>query len=131
MSIFFSITSIFDHKRWVLCFLLLTLFSCKKSGNLVAPKKDTTVTPKPAVFATPSYNPLALDTTRLFDAVPLVHNLARTDLLEISGVAASRLNPGILYIHGDSGNPNQVYLTDGSGANDGTLTLTPVGNRDW
>jgi len=131
MSVFLSITSIFDHKRWVLCFLLLSFFSCKKFGSLIPPKKDTTVTPKPVVFTTPAYNPSGLDTTKLFDAVPVVHNLALTDLLEISGVAASRINPGILYIHGDSGNPNQVYLTDGSGANNGTLTLTTVGNRDW
>jgi len=131
MSIPFSITSIFDHKRWVLCFLLLSLFSCKRSGDIVAPKKDTAVTPKPAVFATPNYNPSALDSTKLFNILPVVHNLARTDLLEISGVAASRINPGILYIHGDSGNPNQIYLSNGGGTSVGTLTLTTVGNRDW
>lgn len=126
----FSITTPF--KSGLLCILALSIFSCKKSGNTVAPVKDTTVTP-PAqvVFQKPSYNPSALDTTKLFNPIPVVNNLARTDLLEISGVAASRINPGILYIHDDSGNPNQVYLTDGSGADKGTLTLTPVSNRDW
>ena len=63
--------------------------------------------------------------------MPVTNNLVRTDLLEISGVAASRINAGILYIHNDSGNPNQIYLTDATGADKGTLTLTPVGNRDW
>jgi hypothetical protein len=70
--------------------------------------------PKQVVFPKTSYNPSGLDTTKLFDPI-----------------AASRTNPGILYIHNDSGNPNQVYMTDGTGANKGTLTLTPVGNRDW
>ena len=121
-------------KSGLLCFLIITAFSCNKSGNIVTPVKDSVITVKPpptVVFATPTYNPSALDTTRLFDPIPVTNNLARKDLLEVSGVAASRLNPGILYIHDDSGNPNQVYLTDGSGADRGTLTLTPVGNRDW
>jgi hypothetical protein len=116
-----------------LCFLILTTLSCNKSGNTVLPVKDTTVVtpPQQVEFPKTSYNPSGLDTTKLFNPIPVVNDLARADLLEISGVAASRINPGILYIHDDSGNPNQVYLTDGSGADKGTLTLTPVGNRDW
>jgi hypothetical protein len=119
-------------KSGLFCVLILSVFSCKKSGNII-PVKDTTVVtpPKQVEFPKTSYDPSALDTTKLFDPIPVVNDLARKDLLEISGVAASRINPGILYIHNDSGNPNQVYLTDGSGADKGTLTLTPVGNRDW
>jgi len=110
---------------------MIWFLSCKKSGNAVIALKDTVLTPpKQVVIQIPSYNPTGLDTTKLFNPVPVVNNLARKDLLEISGVAASRINPGILYIHNDSGDPNQVYLTDGSGADKGTLTL-PVSNRDW
>jgi len=121
-------------KTGLLCFLMFVLFSCKKSGNLITAKNDTTIiTPPPVVvtFQIPTYNPAGLDSTKLFNSIPVVNNLARTDLLEISGVAASRINAGILYIHDDSGNPSQVYLTDGIGADKGTLTLTSVGNRDW
>jgi len=105
--------------------------SCKKQENGSISTKDTTSTPVIVQFIKPSYNPSGLDTTKLFNPIPVVNNLVRIDLLEISGVAASRINPGVLYIHDDSGNPNQVYLTDGAGDNIGTLTLTPVGNRDW
>src|ERR1700761_1604684 len=120
-------------KNGLLCFLILTILSCNKSGNSVLPVKDTTVTTPPETIEFPktSYNPSALDTTKLFNSIPVVNALARQDLLEVSGVAASRINPGILYIHQDSGDPSQVYLTDGSGADKGTLTLTSVGNRDW
>jgi hypothetical protein len=120
-------------KNGLLCFLILTILSCNKSGNSVLPVKDTTVTtsPKTVEFPKTSYDPSGLDTTKLFNTVPVVNALVRQDLLEVSGVAASRINPGILYIHQDSGDPNQVYLTNGSGANNGTLTLTSVGNRDW
>ncbi|HVW95416.1 MAG TPA: hypothetical protein VHA56_05580 [Mucilaginibacter sp.] len=116
----------------MLCFIILFTFSCKKSGNgVVAPQDTIPNQPPPVQFVKPSYSPVGLDTTQLFNKIPVVHNLARTDLLEISGVAASRVNPGVLYIHNDSGNPNQVYLTNSNGDNIGTLTLVTVGNRDW
>src|ERR1700749_448378 len=117
-------------KNGLLCFFILFAFSCKKSATTAVKPTDTTATLPPAVqFVKPSYDPVGLDTTKLFNSTPVVHDLARTDLLEISGVAASRINPGVLYIHNDSGNPNQVYLTNGNGDNIGTLTLTSVGNR--
>jgi len=133
----FSITTRFNNqkhnvKNGLLCFFVLFAFSCNKSATNTIKPKDTTAATTPVVqFPKPTYDPVGLDTTKLFNKVPVVHNLARTDLLEISGVAASRINPGVLYIHDDSGNPNQVYLTNGNGANIGTLTLTPAGNRDW
>ena len=113
-----------------LCFFLFAILSCKKSTNSATPAGDTTVI-NTVKFISPSYDPSSLDTTKLFNPVPVTNNLAKKDLLEISGVAASRINPGILYIHNDSGNANQVYLTDGTGADKGTLTIAPVGNRDW
>src|ERR1700748_150805 len=113
-------------KNGLLCFIIPAIFSCNKPGNTVLPLKDTTVVsvPKTIEFPKTSYNPSGLDTTKLFNNVPVVNALARQDLLEVSGVAASRSNPGILYIHQDSGDPNQIYLTDGNGNNNGTLTLT-------
>jgi hypothetical protein len=133
----FNITTPFNSKpvnMGLLCFVIFACFSCKKSGTVITSPRDTAVTAVPPAtvnFLTPSYNPVLLDTSKLFNPTPVTNNLFRKDLLEISGVAASKINPGILYIHNDSGNPNQVYLTDGSGADKGTLTLTPVGNRDW
>ena len=129
----FNTTTRFNIKNGLLCFLILSIFACNKSGNSVLPVKDTTVVtpPKQVIFPKTTYNPSALDTTKLFYSIPAVNDLVRQDLLEVSGVAASRINPGILYIHQDSGDPNQVYLTDGNGADKGTLTLTLVSNRDW
>jgi len=115
-------------------FLCFALFSCKKSGDANTAKTDTTATTPPIAvvsFQPTNYNPSTLDSTKLFNVAPVVNNLTRTDLLEISGVAASRINTGILYIHNDSGNSAQVYLTDATGADKGTLSLTTVGNRDW
>src|SRR3569833_1943266 len=124
-------------KIGLLSFLILSVFACRKASGK-APVKDTTenntppgdLVPPVVHFPTPSYNPSALDTTRAFVTTPLVNNLQRTDLLEISGIAASRVNPGVLYIHNDSGNPSLVYLIDRTGAAKGTLNI-PAGNRDW
>jgi len=137
---FFSINTRFNHKRKQLAtsglflFYVIVLVACKKSSqdkSATNAAKDTIAAPVTVNFFTPSYNPSALDTTRLFNKTPVTNNLARKDLLEISGVAASRTNTGILYIHNDSGNPNQIYLTDANGNDDGTLTLASVANRDW
>lgn len=121
-------------KNGLLCFLLIVALGCKKATTAL-PIKDTTgnattTPPQQVQFAKPSYNPFGLDTTTAFEKAPLVNDLARKDLIEISGVAASRINPGVLYIHNDSGNPDQVYLTNGNGDNIGTLNM-PVPNRDW
>ncbi|MDB5156061.1 MAG: hypothetical protein JWR50_768 [Mucilaginibacter sp.] len=121
-------------KMGLLLFITLSCFSCKKSQVTSKSNADTVVTVKPPAtinFFKPSYNPSGLDTCKLFNAMPVTNKLSRTDLLEISGAAASRINPGVLYIHNDSGNASQVYLTDATGADKGTLTLTSVGNRDW
>ncbi|WP_214070401.1 hypothetical protein [Mucilaginibacter sp. dw_454] len=121
-------------KMGLLLFIIFFCFSCKKTQVTTSPNTDTVAAVKPPVtvnFITPSYSPSLLDTCKLFNAIPVTNKLSRTDLLEISGVAASRINPGVLYIHNDSGNAAQVYLTDGTGADKGTLTLTSVGNRDW
>jgi hypothetical protein len=135
----FNLTASFNRsisasvKGGLFCFFAFVILSCGKSGNKVLPAKDTTVAviTKPVVFPKTTYDPAALDTTKLFNPIPVTNNLARKDLFEISGIAASKVNQGILYIHNDSGNSNEVYLTDASGADKGTLTLTPVNNRDW
>jgi hypothetical protein len=123
----------YNFRKGLLGLLLLPALSCKKADVATVTPKDSLVTTTPVQIHFPQvyYNPSGLDTTRLFDKVPVVNNLTRKDLLEISGVAASRINPGILYIHNDSGNPSQVYLTDASGADRGMLNFSTIGNRDW
>src|SRR3569832_2330562 len=98
-TLFSKNSNMFDIKNGLLCFFILIVFSCNKSGYTVTPKKDTTATTPPVQVTFPkiTYDPIGLDTTKLFDAVPVVNNLAGTNFLEISGVAASRINPGILY----------------------------------
>ncbi|MET9857641.1 hypothetical protein ABZY57_32550, partial [Streptomyces sp. NPDC006450] len=55
-------------------------------------------------------------------------------LAEISGLAMSRKHPGVFYAVNDSGNTNQVFAIDCSGATGllkATYTVSGVGNTDW
>jgi hypothetical protein len=51
-------------------------------------------------------------------------------LEEISGGAASANNPGLLWVHNDSGNPAEIYLVNEKLSVLFTCSL-PVENRDW
>ncbi|MCA9327223.1 hypothetical protein KDA14_01720, partial [Candidatus Saccharibacteria bacterium] len=51
---------------------------------------------------------------------------------ESSGICESRLHPGYMYTHNDSGDTNRVFMVDMSdGSLAATLTLSGVSNVDW
>ncbi|WP_192350818.1 hypothetical protein [Algoriphagus sp. Y33] len=60
-----------------------------------------------------------------------VATLTDTRLDEISGLACSRVNPGIIYVHNDSGGEAVVYLLDSLGNTIGEMELADTPNRDW
>jgi len=57
--------------------------------------------------------------------------LQSNDLLEASGLAASRRQPGLLWALNDSGNLPVLFALDAGGADRGQVTLVGVKNRDW
>jgi hypothetical protein len=57
--------------------------------------------------------------------------LQTADLVETSGLAASRRVPGILWALNDSGNRPVLYALDADGAELGQVTLAGVENVDW
>jgi hypothetical protein len=50
---------------------------------------------------------------------------------ELSGLAGSRLNPGILWTHEDSAGAAELYALDAEGNTVATLTLEGAENVDW
>lgn len=52
-------------------------------------------------------------------------------LSEVSGLAASVANPGLMWVHNDSGNPATVYLVDTTLNVRLACKLKGVKNRDW
>ncbi|MFC3878676.1 hypothetical protein ACFOSV_00725 [Algoriphagus namhaensis] len=67
----------------------------------------------------------------LFSAAVAVREIPNPDWVEISGMAASKLNPDWLYIHNDSGGENAVFVMSTSGEELGKVILEGVSNRDW
>ena len=54
-----------------------------------------------------------------------------TALNELSGLAVSRLNPGVLWTHEDSGGAADLYALDADGVTVTTLHVEGVDNVDW
>lgn len=64
------------------------------------------------------------------EGVP-VATLKQGGLDEISGLACSRVLPGVIYVHNDSGGEAAVYLLDTLGNNLGKIDFLETQNRDW
>lgn len=52
-------------------------------------------------------------------------------IVEVSGVAASRLNAGILWVHNDSGDKSRIFALNANGRLCGTVYLKGIVARDW
>jgi hypothetical protein len=52
-------------------------------------------------------------------------------LIEISGIAASRNNPGVVWAHNDAGNLPRLWAFNTQGTHLGTYNLTGATARDW
>jgi hypothetical protein len=58
--------------------------------------------------------------------------VVQSDLIrEASGIAASRQNPGVLWVHNDSGDSARVFVINEKGEFLGTCTITGATARDW
>jgi hypothetical protein len=117
------------------CLLLASILSlnCKKSNEI---KSDVTNNVLSVIISADSvkkgnYDLSLLDRTTAFSSIPIVNNLKRQDLLELSGLASSRRNAGLLYKHEDSGNYNEIYVTNAKGDDLGKIVLDGISNRDW
>ncbi len=64
-------------------------------------------------------------------AAEAVGKVADNSLEEISGLALSQQNLGVLWVHEDSGAQAVLTALDSSGATLGTLTLSNTTNQDW
>lgn len=57
--------------------------------------------------------------------------LSSKDLNEASGIAASKLNPGVLWSHNDSGDKSRIFAVSINGQILGKLSLTGIKANDW
>lgn len=127
----------FPEMKYVYSFLFIAAcigatVACSKGskGDEAAPVKDSSGVIVDTT-KTATYDLSLLDRCVLFNETPQVSVTARQDYQELSGIAPSHRNPGLLYVHEDSGNSNEVYVTAADGRNAGKLVLTGITNRDW
>lgn len=66
-----------------------------------------------------------------FVTTPQEHTVSSPLLIEASGIADSKTNPGCLWVEQDSGNPPDIYLMKHNGEVVKTVHLKGVTNRDW
>jgi hypothetical protein len=89
----------------------------------------STTTSAPSTTTVPAVTAAQLCAdAELGDAPPAV---AQPDLTEISGVAASRQSPGVLWMHNDSGGDPEVFAVGVDGAPRGDYALQGADARDW
>jgi len=58
-------------------------------------------------------------------------SLGNPRLSESSGLAASRVTPGLMWTLNDSGNPPELFAIDSAGGNRAVLRVEGARNRDW
>ncbi|MCK6617293.1 MAG: hypothetical protein L6Q51_06590 [Cyclobacteriaceae bacterium] len=68
---------------------------------------------------------------KLFEPGISLGQLADRAINEASGIAASTVNPGMLWTHNDSGDKARIFLIDSLGRTMMVVNLAGIKNRDW
>lgn len=96
------------------------LLSCSKSNADI--EEESKVEPPVASVPITSYDLTQLAQATVFNFVPTIHKVARQDYNELSGIAASHRNTGLLYMHNDNKN-SPILITNTQGADLGKIVL--------
>ena len=105
--------------------------STTAAPTTTAPATTVPTTTAPATTVPPPA-PTAAALCGLVPAVPEPVVVESPELTEISGLAASRQHPGLVWAHNDSGDSARLHLLDAdTGAAIGTWPLEGAGAFDW
>ncbi len=69
-------------------------------------------------------------TAQGFESLPVKKTIANAPN-EVSGIADSKINPGSVWAHEDSGNPPELILVSHEGVVQKKIPIKNIGNRDW
>ena len=121
-----EISMVFKSSSIFYAIIVFWIVSC---GVAVLDDFDLDETEKDA-FST-DYQMRDLPVTALYEGPFALGELENDQINEASGVAVSRLNPGHVWTHNDSGDFNRIFLVGPQGQNAGTFRVDESGNRDW
>lgn len=100
---------------------LLSIVSCSKGKSALTDNTKDSV-PVTTDVPTADYDINQLTYCTLFQTAPVTTVMNRQDYNELSGIAASRINRGILYMHDDNKN-SPIIISDTSGNDLGTIVM--------
>ncbi|MDI3321201.1 hypothetical protein [Pinibacter soli] len=113
---------------------LIDAVGCSKNSTGVTPDNpggsDTIVTVVKDTTPQAKYDITQLDNCLLFATIPVVNVMQRQEYNELSGIASSVANPGVLYVHEDDAGTNTIALTNALGDDLGKLVLDNISTRD-
>src|SRR6188508_1240616 len=66
-----------------------------------------------------------------FSAGVQTGTIQNSSINEASGIAASRINPNVLWAHNDSGDSARVFAMTAAGTNLGTYSISGASATDW
>ncbi|MEZ4451351.1 MAG: hypothetical protein R3B09_17865 [Nannocystaceae bacterium] len=98
---------------------------------------DASTTSASTTSSSSSSSSSSTSTTGLLDHCPSVASpvvqatIADPEISEASGLAQSRSQPGVFWVHNDSGDSARFFAFDGAGATLGIFALTDVDAEDW
>lgn len=128
-------------RLWVFGVTVVALSGCdpKRDEAVVAPSAKPSASAarsQPSAAQAPSSDASDAPVTPAvpcpkFDTGRVVGRVRVQPLDESSGIAASRTNPGIVWVHNDSGHRSDVYAVDTKGELRGTYEVVGRGNVDW
>jgi len=101
--------------------------ACSKACDRDEPRAETGAAPADA-RRVPSSDGAACPR---FSTGHVVGRVQDNALLELSGIAASRKSPGVLWVHNDSGNPERLYALAIDGHLLGSFDVLGAGCVDW
>ena len=103
------------------------LTACSGGSDDTAPRR-TDATAEPTTTTISSAQRIC---SGELDAPVQVGTLEDPALVEVSGVVASRSQPGVLWVHNDSGDSARIFAIDRQGRRLGEFTISGVAAEDW
>lgn len=113
--------------HFILAATIVTLGSCSKSNPDT--EEDATIQPPVESIPSTSYDLTQLVQSTLFSYTPTISKVDRQDYNELSGIAASQRNLGILYMHNDNKN-SPIIITNAKGDDLGKIVLDGQSSLD-
>jgi hypothetical protein len=117
--------------RLLLAVGLLMAVCFNACSAISAEKRETPVPAKAAAETKEAAEALGAAADSEYGKPQQIALIEEKALSEISGIVAGRVNPGVWWLHNDSGQPAEIYAVSQTGKLLATFKVTGAKNYDW